>query len=108
MAMDAAKLIREARRSAELSLRSLAMLASTSHSTMSAYESGSKVPSVDTLSRILAAAGFDSEILLRGRIRTSAGLARGDELAAALELAEQFPAAYSVDLEYPVFRFVDR
>lgn len=63
------------------------------------------MPSADTFSRILDATGFDTEVILLDRMWINAGLARGEELVAALELAAEFPVAYSADLEYPVFRF---
>lgn len=57
-------LIRMARRHAGLSQQALAARASTSQAAMSAYESGRRSPSVDTLCRILAAAGFEVRMRL--------------------------------------------
>ena len=56
-----------------------------------------------TLDRVLSAAGFESDVDLHRRHRGSAALARGDELAAVLELAEAFPARHSNSLDAPVF-----
>jgi len=55
--MDVAATLREARRRAGLSQAALAARSGTSQATISAYESARKQPSVDTLSRLLAAAG---------------------------------------------------
>ena len=52
-----------ARRQAGLTQQALADRAGTSQAAMSAYESGRRSPSVDTLCRILGAAGF--EVLMR-------------------------------------------
>ena len=89
--MDAASLITSARSEAGLSLRELAAVAGTSHSTLSAYEHGTKVPTVDTLDRIVSAAGFAVDVDLHRRHRGDATLSRGDELAAVLRLADAFP-----------------
>jgi len=100
--MDAATTIRTARRRAGLTLRALAARAGTSHSTIAAYESGSKVPTTATFERIVRAAGFAMDTTLHRRIEAD-GLARGDELVAVLELAAQFPARHQPSLDYPVF-----
>jgi transcriptional regulator with XRE-family HTH domain len=100
--MDAATLLRDARSTAGLSLRALADRAATSHSTLAAYEAGRKTPTTETLSRIVRAAGFAVDVELRPRI-TAPDLARGEELAAVLELAAAFPARHDPDLRYPVF-----
>jgi predicted nucleotidyltransferase/DNA-binding XRE family transcriptional regulator len=51
------ELIREARRAAGLTQHELARRAATSQSAIAAYESGGKVPTVETLERLLRAAG---------------------------------------------------
>jgi transcriptional regulator with XRE-family HTH domain len=101
--MDAGVIVRDVRTEAGLTLRGLAALAATSHSTLAAYEAGSKTPSVATLSRIVRAAGFEIDTTLRRRCRTDGELRRGEELAAVLELAEQFPARHDHLLNAPVF-----
>ena len=101
--MDAGQLIRESRTRSGLTLRELAARAGTSHSTMSAYEHGSKIPSTATLDRIVRAAGFRLDATLRRRITQVGGLSRGDELAAVLELAAAFPARHAPTLDAPVF-----
>ncbi len=101
--MDSAELLRTARRRAGLTLRELGQRAGTSHSTLAAYESGSKSPNVATLNRVLAAAGFAADVELHRRQRGSTELPRGEELAAVLELAAAFPARHADRLEMPVF-----
>ncbi len=100
--MDAATTIRTARRRSGLTLRGLAARAGTSHSTIAAYESGSKVPNTATFERIVRAAGFAMDTTLHRRVEAD-GLARGDELIAVLELAAQFPARHRPTLDCPVF-----
>ncbi len=53
-----------ARRQAGLTQQALANRAGTSQAAMSAYESGRRSPSVDTLCRILGAAGFEVRMRL--------------------------------------------
>ena len=57
-------LIRTARRRAGLTQQALADRARTSQAAISAYESGRRSPSVDTLCRILEAAGFEVRMRL--------------------------------------------
>ena len=101
--MDAATILRRARLRAGLSLRALAARADTSHSTLSAYENGRKVPSVATLDRIVRACGYELDVAFAPAVGGSDRTARGRELAAVLELAEQFPARHTPTLELPVF-----
>lgn len=103
MSALAACSLRNARRRAGLSLRELAARAGTSHSTLSAYESGAKTPSVDTLARVLDRAGYDLDVRMTRRHRGTPELPRGDELAAVLELAAAFPARHAPALDAPIF-----
>ena len=91
--MDSGDLIRRARRRANLTQRALAQRAGTSHTTLAAYETGAKVPRVDTLDRILQAAGYQPDVDLRPRPDATRAEreAKGRELRDALELAAQFP-----------------
>jgi transcriptional regulator with XRE-family HTH domain len=101
--MDAAALLRRVRQRSGLSLRGLAAKADTSHSTLSAYESGRKVPSVETLDRIVRAAGYELGVELTPAVGGVDRSARGRELAEVLDLAEQFPARHAALLDFPVF-----
>jgi transcriptional regulator with XRE-family HTH domain len=83
-------------------LRHLAERAGTSHATLSGYETGRISPSVQTIQRIIRAAGFDMEIDLVPLVGSDE-LNRGDELAQVLELASRFPARHSRDLLCPIF-----
>ena len=96
-------MLRRARRRSGLSLRGLAARADTSHSTLSAYEAGRKVPTVETFDRIVRAAGYDLEIGLTPRVGGGDQTARGRELVEVLELAAQFPARHTATLEFPRF-----
>ena len=96
--MTTGRLLRDARRRAGLSLRELAERADTSHSTLSAYEAGRKVPTFTTLERILRAAGFALDLDLVPRPAD-----RGRELEAVLDLAGHFPARHRPTLDFPRF-----
>src|SRR5688500_2088088 len=64
MSSWAGNLIKLARHDAGLSQREMARRAGTSQATLSAYEAGRKSPSLDTLARIVRAAGQDLRIHL--------------------------------------------
>jgi transcriptional regulator with XRE-family HTH domain len=91
--VDAARLLRSARLEAGLTLRQLALAAHTSHSTLAAYETGAKCPSVETLNRIVEAAGFRLEGHLAPHAERYDREARGRELADVLELADALATA---------------
>jgi transcriptional regulator with XRE-family HTH domain len=101
--MDAAATLRRVRERSGLTLRGLAARADTSHSALAAYESGRKVPTVETLDRIVRAAGYELGIELIPAVGGADRAARGRELAAVLELAEQFPSRHDATLEFPPF-----
>ncbi len=101
--MQAALILRQARYQGGFSLRTLASRAETSHSALAAYESGRKVPSVETLERIVRAAGYDLGIEFTPRVGGADPAARGRELAEVLDLAELFPARHSETLAFPPF-----
>ena len=101
--MDAAVTLRRVRLRSGLTLRALAARAETSHSTLSAYEAGRKIPTVETLDRIARAAGFELDVELAPAVGGIDRTARGRELAEVLELAEQFPARHAAKLDFPVF-----
>lgn len=101
--MLASAVLRRARAETGLSLRALAGRAGTSHATLAAYESGRVVPRVDTLDRILRAAGYATDIALERRADATDAerTAKGAELVQALDLAAQFPARHDPTLTYP-------
>jgi transcriptional regulator with XRE-family HTH domain len=103
--MDAPQALRTARRDAGLSLRELAARAGTSHSTLAAYESGRLDPRIGTLTRILRAAGYatDVDVERRADATDDERRAKGVELQRALELAAMFPARHSRALRFPRF-----
>lgn len=101
--MTAAATLRAARRRAQLSLRELAARAATSHSALAAYESGRKVPTVDTFERVLRAAGFTATIDLEPAIGGPDAGDRGRELVEVLDLAARFPARHEPTLRFPPF-----
>lgn len=103
MVMNPGATLRRTRQREGLSLRELGRRARTSHSTLAAYEAGRTVPSVATLDRILAAAGYSARLELSRRVGGRDPSARGRELAEALELAELFPARHARELQYPIF-----
>jgi len=107
--VDAARLIRTARRRAGLTLSELAQRAHTSHSTLAAYEQGRKTPNVDTLDRVLTACGFGVDVTLTARPPDVAAdpAARGRELVEVLELAAVFPALHTRTLTAPKFGAVE-
>lgn len=101
--MDAALTLRQTRMRSGLTLRALAARADTSHSTLSAYETGRKVPTVETLDRIVRAAGFELGVELTPAVGGADRAARGRELVEVLDLAGRFPARHAAALEFPVF-----
>lgn len=103
--MDAAFTLHRVRTATGLSLRALADRAGTSHATLSAYESGRVVPRVDTLARILRAAGYSADITVSRRADATRAEreAKGRELAQVLDLAAHFPARHAPVLSYPRF-----
>jgi len=62
--LDAATLVREARRRSGLTQRGLATRAGTSQSVVARIEGGHTSPSVTTLGRLLAAAGLEPRVEL--------------------------------------------
>ncbi len=98
--MDAARTLRRVRLEARLSLRALAERAGTSHATLAAYEARRAVPRVDTLDRILRAAGYatDIDVARRADATDVERSAKGEELREALELAA-LPGGVVVDTD---------
>lgn len=97
--------LREARRRAGLTQAALAQRAGTSQATVSAYERGSKEPSVETLDRLLAAAGARLVVepaaapVVRPAPDRLARAGRG--LVDVLLLAEALPTQHESELRFP-------
>jgi transcriptional regulator with XRE-family HTH domain len=106
--MEAAVLLRRARRRSGLTQSDLARRAGTSQATVSAYESGRKEPSVATLNRLLAAAGsrLTTEPAETPVVRVSEEelAERGRTLLDVLALAEHLPYRPKPRLGYPPLR----
>src|SRR5581483_1799553 len=100
--VDAGLLLREARRRSGLSRRQLARRGRTSPSTLSAYESGTSIPSVATLTRLLRAAGFEPEATLR-RAPAIDEQELAQKIRALFSLVDVLPRAPRGALRYPVF-----
>ena len=103
--MDVAATLRGARRAAGLTQSGLAARAGTSQATISAYESGRKQPSVETLSRLLAASG-SRLVAEAGHVpvvqRTRTDDARASRiLVDVIALAEALPSRHERELRYP-------
>lgn len=72
--VDVPALMKEARRRAGMTQAQLAHAAGTSQSTLAAYESGAKSPSVRTLDRVIRAAGASLDVRLRSTPATHGAL----------------------------------
>lgn len=76
-----------ARRKAGLSQTELAELAGTSQAAVSTYESGKRSPSVDTLCRLLAAAGYEVRMRLAEPDTHEPALRRAEQLLPSEQVA---------------------
>ena len=101
--MDVPTTLRDARERAGLSQAALGERTGTSQATISAYESGRKQPSVDTLSRLLAAMGQRLAVEPGSRIEPPRERHRRNAriLAQVLALAEALPVRHQPALRYP-------
>jgi hypothetical protein len=103
--MEAAVALRDARIAAGLTQADLAGRTGTSQATISAYENGTKQPSVATLSRLLAATGSrltvaqGAQPVVEPSGRQLKRTARA--LADVLALAEALPVRHRRELNYP-------
>ena len=95
-------LLQEARRRSGLSRRKLAQRGGTSPSTLSAYESGTSVPSVTTLERLLRAAGFETEVNLRPVPRYDERELT-EKIEALFSFVDALPRRQRGPLDYPIF-----
>ena len=101
--MNIPETLRQAREEASLSQAALAARAGTSQATVSAYESGRKQPSVETLSRLLAATGrrLAAERTLPREPTPDEHARTARVLAEVLSLAEALPSRKRGRLRYP-------
>ena len=83
----AGRLLRDARRQAGLSQRQLAQRADTAQSAIARIERGQTSPSLDTLTRLLDAAGFDLRIELKPRASVKSHML--DDVARILRLTPE-------------------
>lgn len=105
--MDSATLIRSHRARAGLSQRELAQRASTSAAAICLYETGQRIPRVDTLARILRGAG--ATLALDSFVGPALDYrANGEILWQVLELSEHLPSKRPGDLEAPIFAALAR
>jgi transcriptional regulator with XRE-family HTH domain len=105
--VDAALTLRAARRASGLTQAQLASRTGTSQATVSAYENGRKQPSLDTLARLLAAAGWRLALEPEPRVvaRSEEDHARaGRVLADVMALAEALPVRHQPELRFPRLR----
>jgi transcriptional regulator with XRE-family HTH domain len=101
--MDPAAAIRLARVRSRLSQRELARRAHTSPAAISFYESGAREPSYGTLTRIIAAAGYEPRLSVRRTHRPDRTV-QGARLVDVLELAEHLPRrAAAPRMNFPPF-----
>lgn len=103
--MDVAASLRGARRRAGLTQAELARRAGTSQATISAYEHGRKAPSVETLGRLLAAAGARLAAVPASTVVVRPSKARlrraGRALVDVMLLAEALPTRHEPELRFP-------
>ena len=102
-AVDAAVTLRRVRLRSGLSLRALAARADTSHSTLSAYEAGRKVPTVETLDRIVRAAGFELGVELTPAVGGADREARAASSPTCSSSPSSSRRATRRTLDFPVF-----
>jgi uncharacterized protein len=96
--VDAASLLRTARRRAGLTQRALAEAAGTSQAAVAAIETGRKQPTVATLDRLLLAAGTE---LVPADAEQAALLRRARRFEDVLHLAEALPFRRRGGLRFP-------
>jgi transcriptional regulator with XRE-family HTH domain len=101
--MTAAEIIRRSREWAGLSQRQLAERAGTSGPAISLYESGERIPRVDTLHRIVDATGASLAIAVAidGAVDAHDNARRFRDV---LDLADALPQHHERELRYPVLR----
>jgi transcriptional regulator with XRE-family HTH domain len=101
MRVEIGTTLRAVRSRAGLTQVELAARAGTSQATLSAYENGSKQPSLTTFERLLRAAGARLAVEPAVPRRVVPTRHAGTRLADVLALAEALPAQHDPDLRYP-------
>jgi transcriptional regulator with XRE-family HTH domain len=96
-------MIRTARRRSGLTQRELAERVGTSAAAVCLYESGQRLPRVDTLERLLAGCGMGLDVELVPAIASIDVAANGRALEAVLDLVSQLPRSSAATLDGPVF-----
>lgn len=96
----AADTLREARRRAEMSQRSMALAAGLAPSVVAAYEAGARQPSARTLARLVRATGARLAVL--DPVEQQRRQKQLVEMVVAAATA--LPQAPAGELEYPTFR----
>jgi transcriptional regulator with XRE-family HTH domain len=96
--VEAAQMLRQARRDAGLTQRELAARAGTSQAAIAAVESGRKQPTAATLSRWLELAGAGLGLRSADELRLER---RGEDLVQVLRLAQALPGRRRGELRYP-------
>jgi transcriptional regulator with XRE-family HTH domain len=105
--VDAATLLAESRRRSGLTQREVARRARTSAAAVCLYETGQRVPRVDTLARLVAATG--STLALSAPPQAPIDLAaNGRALADLLRLADALPHASSDRIAGPALASLAR
>lgn len=99
--VDAAAVLRSARERSGLSQRELARRAKTSPAAVSLYESGDRIPRVDTLARLIGATGATLELFAPEPAVDL--VANGDALREVLGLVDNLPQRAERVLRAPVF-----
>lgn len=107
MAVNIGTTLRDARRRSGLTLRALAALAGTSHSTLSAYETSTVLPRADTMLRVLEAAGWRVAVVAASDLDLATRTERGRQLEQLLRLTAHFPTARTEPLPDRTFGKVD-
>ncbi|MCH9802302.1 helix-turn-helix domain-containing protein [bacterium] len=100
--MDCATLIRIHRTRSGFSQRELAKRAATSAAAICLYETGQRVPRVDTLARILRATGATLVVDAWTDAELDASVS-GDILLQVLDLSEHLPSLRPGELDAPIF-----
>lgn len=97
--------LRKAREQAGLTQTELACRSNTSQATLSAYERGTKAPSIATLARLLAACGARLAVESGHQPLTVPSARRHErtarQLARVLALAEALPTRHARELRFP-------